>query len=236
MGSVVEIGGVAGWAAIAAPLLLMAAALMLALFWPYRADATAGDHGWHEPAAPPTAPPATPPESSISNSGQPRTGTEALHILKEPTEPLTQPLPHAASGDVTTTTATEDKPIEVTSSDVRQRSASAAPSAKTETAAARALLDEALGERAAGNDAAAAECLRGAIMLAAKSGDRTLHAACRLELGDIVQAEGDLQTACEHWQMARSLFDDEQRAAEAAKCEKRMIQNRCPTDWVLNDF
>ncbi|MBU1212077.1 MAG: hypothetical protein KJ587_12475 [Alphaproteobacteria bacterium] len=237
MGSVVEIGGPAGWAALAGPLLLLAAALMMALFWPHRIASTVHDGGRREQVAPPSTTSEPPPESGISNLVDPQSNAETLQPRnRQRAEPLNQPPPRALSTSVTTATATEDTAIDTTPGNVTHRPLREAPSATPEAAAARTLLDEALGERAAGNDTAAAESLRAAIVLATRSADRTLHAAARLELGDIAQAQGDLQTACEHWQMARSLFEDERRAQDAAKCEKRMIKNRCPTDWVLNDF
>lgn len=91
-------------------------------------------------------------------------------------------------------------------------------------------------ERAEGRNVEAAETLLKAIRLAAKLGLKEAHAAARLELGDIIGEQGDLTTACEHWQIARGLFHDLKRAGELAAVEKRMRQNGCPTDWVLNDF
>ncbi|KUO67242.1 MAG: hypothetical protein APF80_07165 [Alphaproteobacteria bacterium BRH_c36] len=239
MGSVVEIGGLAGWAVLAAPLLLLAAALMMALFWPHRAAATVHG-GWRDDVGPSAAPPSTssesPPESGISNLADTESRAETLEPLKKQrAEPLDQHPPRPLSTNVMTTTATEDTAIDATPVNLTHRALREAPSATCE-AAARALLDEALSERAAGNDTTAAECLRAAIIIATQSASHAVHAAARLELGDIVEAQGDLQTACEHWQMARSLFEDECSAQEAAKCEKRMIKNRCPTDWVLNQF
>ncbi len=82
----------------------------------------------------------------------------------------------------------------------------------------------------------AGELLRKSIRLAAKLGQKQTHAGARLELGDLVREQGDLTTACEHWQIARGLFHELKRAGELAAAEKRMRQNGCPTDWVLNDF
>jgi hypothetical protein len=89
---------------------------------------------------------------------------------------------------------------------------------------------------AGGDGPAAADLLRKTIRAAASSGQKGVHAEARLELGDICQQQGDLTTACEHWQIARGLFHELASAASLAGAERRMRQNGCPTDWVLNDF
>lgn len=77
--------------------------------------------------------------------------------------------------------------------------------------------------------------LRRAIILASRLGDEVTQARARLELGDALAEEDDMTSACEHWQIARQLF--ESHDAEALKiAEQRMKDNGCPTDWVLNDF
>ncbi|MCB1513478.1 MAG: hypothetical protein H6876_07910 [Hyphomicrobiaceae bacterium] len=78
--------------------------------------------------------------------------------------------------------------------------------------------------------------LRRAIILASRLGDNDTHAAARLELGDLLGAEGDMTTACEHWQIARQIFWDGGDKNRLADADRRMIANGCPTDWVLNDF
>ena len=75
-------------------------------------------------------------------------------------------------------------------------------------------------------------CLR----VSAALGQKEAQAGARLELGDLARSSGDLTTACEHWQIARGIFHDLKKAVELAATEKRMRQNGCPTDWVLNDF
>jgi hypothetical protein len=82
----------------------------------------------------------------------------------------------------------------------------------------------------------AGDLLRKCIRLAAQLGEKKTHAAARLELGDLVREQGDLTTACEHWQIARGLLYELKVADELAQAERRMRQNGCPTDWVLNDF
>lgn len=100
----------------------------------------------------------------------------------------------------------------------------------------RLYLALAQGQIGGGAGGQAAETLRKCIRLAAKLGQKPVHAAARLELGDLVREEGDLTTACEHWQIARGLFFELKNEKELAASEKRMRQHGCPTDWVLNDF
>ncbi len=75
-----------------------------------------------------------------------------------------------------------------------------------------------------------------AVRVAARLGDKQVHAKARLKLGDTLEAAGDLTTACEHWQIARGLFHELGKAGPLAEVESRMRRNGCPTDWVLNDF
>lgn len=98
------------------------------------------------------------------------------------------------------------------------------------------ILKLALVERNAGDVEAAGVLLRKLIVIASETGDAVVHAKGRLELGDIAQSQGDLTTACEHWQMARALFDQAALADERRSAETRMQAHGCPTDWVLTDF
>ena len=82
----------------------------------------------------------------------------------------------------------------------------------------------------------AADSLRRSIVVASEAGQHESHALARLELGDLALADGDLTSACEHWQIARSLFQSLQQASRCAETEARMKETRCPTDWVLNEF
>lgn len=216
MSTVVEIDGLAGWVLLAGPLVVLAMGLAMTLLWPYRLAPAEGSR---------TAP-------RSARSAAPAPELRSAMPAAEATTPVTSrparfPAAPSETGIQTLISATvEEAPVEV---------ADPAP-ADIETSPARAMIDSALQQIAAGDRIAAAENLRGAILLASQSGDRRLHAAARLELGDIARHEGDLQTACEHWQLARSLFEEEQSPADAAQCEKRMNSNGCPTDWVLNDF
>ena len=84
-------------------------------------------------------------------------------------------------------------------------------------------------------DEAAGE-LRKSVRIASRNGDKNVHGEGRLELAELAREDGDLTTACEHWQIARRLFSDLGLAADLKKAETLMRQHGCPTDWVLNDF
>ena len=83
---------------------------------------------------------------------------------------------------------------------------------------------------------AAEELLRKCILAATTGGQKDCHARGRLALGDIALSKGDPVTACEHWQIARSLFRELRLSQEHDTVEARMRRNGCPTDWVLTDF
>jgi hypothetical protein len=87
-----------------------------------------------------------------------------------------------------------------------------------------------------GEAPAAADLLRQSIRAATTAGQKDAHANARLALGDLAQAGGDPATACEHWQIARSLYLELRRTREHDAVEVRMRKNGCPTDWVLTDF
>lgn len=84
--------------------------------------------------------------------------------------------------------------------------------------------------------AAAEDLLRKCILAATTGGQKDCHARGRLALGDIALSKGDPVTACEHWQIARSLFRELRLSQEHDAVEARMRRNGCPTDWVLTDF
>jgi hypothetical protein len=87
-----------------------------------------------------------------------------------------------------------------------------------------------------GETSAAEDLLRKSIRVATTAGLNDTHAKARLALGDIAHDNGDLATACEHWQIARSLFRELRQSREHDAVEGRMQRNGCPTDWVLTDF
>jgi hypothetical protein len=87
-----------------------------------------------------------------------------------------------------------------------------------------------------GEAAEAEELLRKSIRGATGPRCKDIHAHARVVLGDIAHANGDLTTACEHWQIARALFHELKQIRDHAAVEARMLRNGCPTDWVLTDF
>jgi len=88
----------------------------------------------------------------------------------------------------------------------------------------------------AGETADAEELLRKSIRGAAGAELKDTHARARLALGDLAHRNGDLTTACEHWQIARALFHELKQTRDHEAAEGRMLRNGCPTDWVLTDF
>ena len=87
-----------------------------------------------------------------------------------------------------------------------------------------------------GETAKAQELLRMSIRGATTAGQEDVHARARVALGDLADADGDLTTACEHWQIARALFVELKQHSDHEAVEARMLRNGCPTDWVLTDF
>lgn len=90
--------------------------------------------------------------------------------------------------------------------------------------------------KASGAGGDVGELLRRAVRLSAELGLKDIQAEARLDLGEEARASGDLTTACEHWQIARTLFEEGSHKAKADNVEARMKRFGCPTDWVLNDF
>jgi uncharacterized iron-regulated membrane protein len=82
----------------------------------------------------------------------------------------------------------------------------------------------------------AAARLRDAIGVAALGGLDGPHAAARVELAGLYLEQGDPITACEQWQIARQLFHQLKRPTDRDAVDRRMLDNGCPTDWVLTDF
>ena len=110
------------------------------------------------------------------------------------------------------------------------------PSTANQAASCANLLASGQRQAQSGASTAAAELFRDVIRIAALNGLSDHHAAARLELGELARQEGDLITACEHWQIARALFHDLKNTSRAKATEARMRDHGCPTDWVLNDF
>lgn len=87
-----------------------------------------------------------------------------------------------------------------------------------------------------GETAKAQELLQRSIRDAATAKQDEVHARARVVLGDLAHKDGDLTTACEHWQIARALFVELKQDGDHESVEARMLRNGCPTDWVLTDF
>lgn len=111
-----------------------------------------------------------------------------------------------------------------------------AEAANDHGAVAGLYLDYARVELADGRTEAAAGHLRASIRAAIGSRNAAAQAEARLELAELARAAGDLTTACEHWQIARSLFHGLGAVAHLGETERLMREHHCPTDWVLNDF
>ncbi len=111
-----------------------------------------------------------------------------------------------------------------------------AESREARTELAPLYLELARAEAAAGNETARMAALRSAAGHGALHGPLSTHAEVRLELAEVAYASGDLTSACEHWQIARTAYYEDGNADAHAGVEKRMRDNGCPTDWVLTDF
>ena len=88
----------------------------------------------------------------------------------------------------------------------------------------------------AGETAKAQGLLQRSIRDAATADQDEVHGRARVVLGDLAHEDGDLTTACEHWQIARALFVELKQHDDHESVEARMLRNGCPTDWVLTDF
>ena len=87
------------------------------------------------------------------------------------------------------------------------------------------------------NDFSAAEIiLEKAIIVAQQENDQQTICDIRLLLADISRRSGDMTSACEHWQMAREIYEKNGDVRRARNIEKIMSEAGCPTDWVLNEF
>ena len=82
----------------------------------------------------------------------------------------------------------------------------------------------------------ASQHLHAAVVAARRSNLPGPHAAARIELAELAYRDGDLTTACEHWQMAKLMFHETGRRTDRDRIAEVMLQHRCPTDWVLTNF
>ncbi|HYD15637.1 MAG TPA: hypothetical protein VEA77_04495 [Hyphomicrobium sp.] len=112
----------------------------------------------------------------------------------------------------------------------------AAEAAKDQSTLAALYLELAREEITGGHKEGALEHLKASVGCAARSRNRAVQADARLELAELAREAGDLTTACEHWQIARSLFHGLKQSTELGETEGLMRKHGCPTDWVLNDF
>lgn len=96
------------------------------------------------------------------------------------------------------------------------------------------LLAKLLLARSARSEAAA--LLQSAALVARRAKLPVMHAQARIELADLARSEGDMTSACEHWQMAKLMFHETGRRVDQERMADLMRQNHCPTDWVLTNF
>ena len=82
----------------------------------------------------------------------------------------------------------------------------------------------------------AAALLQSAVRAARQAKLPVIHAEARIELAGIAMEDGDLTSACEHWQMAKTMFHETGRRADQDRIADLMRRHRCPTDWVLTNF
>ncbi len=97
-------------------------------------------------------------------------------------------------------------------------------------------LELARARAASGDEKGALVALRSAAGTGAKYGPKSAHAAARLELADAAYRAGDLTSACEQWQLARTAFQEAGQVPDQNHVDKLMRDHGCPTDWVLTDF
>ena len=82
----------------------------------------------------------------------------------------------------------------------------------------------------------AAQLLQTAALAARRAKLPVVHADARMELAELALLDGDLTSACEHWQMAKLMFHDLGQRVEQDRVAEMMRKQRCPTDWVLTNF
>ena len=87
-----------------------------------------------------------------------------------------------------------------------------------------------------GHRAQAEALLRKTIVTAMRHKLPEAHAQARMALAELAIRDGDMTTACEHWQMAKLLYHELDRRADQDLMAEIMRKNGCPTDWVLTEF
>lgn len=78
--------------------------------------------------------------------------------------------------------------------------------------------------------------LQSAVMSARRAKLPVVHAEARVELAELALADGDLTSACEHWQMAKLMFHEMGRRPDQERMADLMRTHRCPSDWILTNF
>ncbi|MFA5958111.1 hypothetical protein [Hyphomicrobium sp.] len=161
---------------------------------------------------------------------QPRASSEPFHAIL-------QPSPGTAQTEANPQIETDLPPQKATVSiDTLTSKIEAAIVNGEKTSLSSLYFDLAAAHGLDGNLTARMAALRSAAGYGALHGPQTAHAAARLALGEEAHQAGDLTSACEQWQLARTAFQEGGDAEQHARVEKRMRENGCPTDWVLTDF
>lgn len=260
----VEISGAWGLAALSLPVLALVAVALTALRHEIRGPRVVALQvpPSHAEAAPPAAPSASSPlrgahaqlteeprleatpalRSVVQHAASTMEGNAAASLQSLQTEP-SGPLPKSASSILPSIIEAERPAAEVTAparvvahdGDLAERVARAEIAGEDQKLPSL-YLDLARSHLTRGSIATAADLLRKSIRLATRLAMHDTHALARVELGDIAYSEGDLTTACEHWQIARGIYHKLKSDKEFKAAEARMLGNGCPTDWVLNDF
>ena len=250
--TLIDLDGTAGWVLMLAPLVVLAVVVVGVIAGRDRAARDPLPAEVHRaPAAMSEAPPpadatvaglgahdrASPAHDTGAQIAAPGTGSTPANAQPVPAPP--SQMPSQVSGDA------DHQPWDTADRDMAQAAGISALEAELVQAeqrfddAAVARLSLQLACDLIARDAPRAEVqshLRRAIILAARLKDHDTHASARLELGDLMQADGDLTSACEHWQIARQIYWDGNAKEELNEVDRRMVANGCPTDWVLNDF
>lgn len=163
----------------------------------------------------------------------------AQSLTAPPREPSSEPLQahqplHAFSPAPQPQTPPPPAPVESVETILEKIETALARGEKT--ALSGLYYELAAGHARLGKAEARMAALRSAAGYGALHGPPGAHAAARLALGEAAHSAGDLTTACEQWQMARTAYLQAGEAEHHAEIEKRMRENGCPTDWVLTDF
>lgn len=231
MNPLVSIDGPLGWVIVASPLAILAIIALTALWagWSGRKDSSI-DFDSHERHA--VAPVSSPAAETISRVADIGSKPDAVPLRAEAAKAIGHEPKASEVMDV------GDARVEHAVSQRDQVQADIAEAERVGDTGGLAMLYLSLGllDRAAGDEASASASLRQSVVFASQANKPEVHARGRLELGDLAQSAGDLTMACEHWQMARSLFELAELADEKVDVDARMQRNGCPTDWVLTDF